>query len=252
MGEAIRHDVKPESELVVAARPDLDPRRGRSLGLAHESEAEHVLKRHEPIASVGQEGADRGVGEVGKLDLHGGAAGGKGALDLVQRGHARHTAEAEPRDLVERRALLGEGRHAAGNRDHEARRAYLATIRGLAGAGDELRLDALDALGQGGVAEERRSVKVHAQNLAPKLVREPNTLQLPLDGRRFDPRAPRALHDLADHTRDCASAHRHQQLPPSPLPLLLSERTDTLCGRPSRTPHRPEEDRGGRPMRRSS
>jgi hypothetical protein len=138
----------------LAARPDLDPGRGHSLGLAVEGEAEHVLERHEPIASFGQEGADRGVGEVAELDLHGGAAGGEGALDLVERGGARHTAEAEPRDLVERRALLGEARHPAGNRDPAARRICPATAGGLAGLGDELRLDALDALGQGSVAEE--------------------------------------------------------------------------------------------------
>jgi hypothetical protein len=130
-----------------------------------EGKAEHVFKRDEPIASTGQKGADRGVDEVGELDLHGSAAGGEGPLDFVEGGRARHAAEAEPRDLVERRALFGKAGHAAGERDHEARRICPATAGGLTGLGDELRLDPLDALGQGGVAEEGQSVGVHAQSL---------------------------------------------------------------------------------------
>src|SRR5438477_52200 len=73
------------------------------------------------------------------------------------RSRARHTVEAEPRDLVERRALLREGCEAAGNRDREPRRVCRATVRGLAGPADQLRLDALDSLRQGGVAEEGQS-----------------------------------------------------------------------------------------------
>jgi len=90
---------------------------------------------------------------VGELDLHWGAAGGEGPLDLLEGGRARHAAEAEPRDLVERRALFGKACHAVGNRDREARRAYPAAAGGLAGPGDELRLDPLDALGHGSAAE---------------------------------------------------------------------------------------------------
>ena len=166
VGDAISHDVEPGVELLVAARPDLDPGWRDPLGLAGQSTAEHVLERCEPIASFGQDGADRGVGEVGELDLHGGAAGGEGPLDLIQGGRARHAAEAEPRDLVERRALLGKARDAAGDRDHETRRAGPATAGGLAALGDELRLDPLDALGQGGVAEQGQPAGVHAQSLA--------------------------------------------------------------------------------------
>ena len=134
--------------------------------LAVQRTAEHVLERLEPVAPLGQQGADRGVGEVGELDLHGGAAGGEGPLDLVEGGRARHAAEAEPRDLVERRARLGEARDAAGDGDHETRRVGPAAAGGLAGLGDELRLDPLDALGQGGVAEQRQPAGVHAQSLA--------------------------------------------------------------------------------------
>ena len=60
------------------------------LGLAFDGEAEHVLERHEPIAAFGQDGADRGVGEVGEFHLHWGAAGGEGALHVVERARARH------------------------------------------------------------------------------------------------------------------------------------------------------------------
>jgi hypothetical protein len=111
-------------------------------------------------------GADRRVGEVGKLDLHGGAAGGEGPLDLVEGGRARHAAEAEPRDLVERRALFGKARHAAGNRDHEACRVCPATACSIAGLGDELRLAPLDALSQGDVAKQGQSTGIHAHSLA--------------------------------------------------------------------------------------
>jgi hypothetical protein len=89
VGDAICHHVEPGSELGVAARPDLNTGWDRSLGVALEGKPEHVLERDEPIAALGQQGADHGVGEVRELDLHGGAAGG--ALDLVERGRARHT-----------------------------------------------------------------------------------------------------------------------------------------------------------------
>jgi hypothetical protein len=58
---------------------------------------------------------------VREFDLHGGAAGGEGPLDLAEGARARHAAEAQPGDLVERRALLSKARHAAGQGQHEAR-----------------------------------------------------------------------------------------------------------------------------------
>jgi len=165
VGEAVCHDVEPRFELVVTAAPDLDPGWRDSLGLVLQGKAEHVFKRCEPIASFGQQGADRGVGEVREFDLHGGAAGGEGPLDLVKVGRARHAAEAEPRDLVQWRARFGKARYTAGDRNHEARGVCPATVGGLAALGDELRLDPLDALGQGGAAEEGQSVGVDAQRL---------------------------------------------------------------------------------------
>jgi hypothetical protein len=113
-----------------------------------------------------QEGTDRGVGQVGELDLHRGAAGGEGPLDLVKGGRARHAAEAEPGDLVERRALLGKARHPTGDRDHQARGAR-PTAGCLAGPGDELRLGPLNALSQGDVAEQGHPDGAHAPSLAP-------------------------------------------------------------------------------------
>jgi hypothetical protein len=153
---AFDHHVDPGSEFLLAAGPDLDPGRGDRLGRAGEGQAEDVLKRFQPVAPPGQQGADRGVGEVGQLDLHRGAAGGEGPLDAVQVGRTGQAAEAEPGDLVERRAGLGEARHAAGQRDHEACRVGPAAACRVAGLGDQLRLGLLDAPGQGGVAEQRQ------------------------------------------------------------------------------------------------
>src|SRR5260370_306767 len=75
------------------------------------------------IARRVRQGAAGGVGEVGRFELHGGAAGRDGSRDLLEGGRARHAAEPEPGDLVDGRAVSGETRHAAGNRDHEACRA---------------------------------------------------------------------------------------------------------------------------------
>ena len=112
--------VEPGVELVVAAAADLDAGRRDALRLARERAAQHVLERLEPVAAVGEQGADRGVGEVRELDLDRGAAGGEGPLDLVELGRVRDAVEAEPGDLVERRVRLGEARDPAGDGDQEA------------------------------------------------------------------------------------------------------------------------------------
>jgi hypothetical protein len=104
---------------------------------------------------------------VGQLDLHGGAEGGERPFELVEGGRARHAAEAEPGDLVERRALFGKARHTTRHREHETRRVSPATAGGLAGLGDELRLGPLDAPGHAGVAEQRQPAGDHAPSLAP-------------------------------------------------------------------------------------
>jgi hypothetical protein len=139
MRDGLGHDVEPRVELVVPTAADLDPCRRDPLGHTGEAEAEHVVERFEPVTPSGQQGADRRVDEMGELDLHGGAADGEGPLDLVEVGRTRDATEAEARDLVERRTLLGEARHAAGNRDHEAHRVTPSAARGLAAPGDELR-----------------------------------------------------------------------------------------------------------------
>jgi hypothetical protein len=107
----------------------------------------------------------RCAGAVGELDLHRGAAGGEGPLDLVEGGRARRSAKSEPGDLVERRVLLGEAGHAARDRDHEARPVRPPAAGGLAGPGDELRLNPFDAPGQGSVAEEGQPASAHAPSL---------------------------------------------------------------------------------------
>jgi hypothetical protein len=161
MEAGIHHDVEPGFEFVVAARPDVDPGWRDSLGFTREGKAEHVLERDKPVAPPRQEGADRGVGQVGELDLHRSAAGGEGSLDLLEGGGIRHAAEAEPGDLVERRALFGEARHYSGDREPEARRGRHATTRGFAGRGDELCLGPLDTPGQGDVTEQGQPAGAH-------------------------------------------------------------------------------------------
>ena len=164
MDGALGHDVKPGLELLLTARPDLDPRWHHPLGFTREGAAEHVFERFEPVTSPGQQGADRGVGQMGQLDLHGGTAVGEGLLDFIESGRIRHAAEAEPCDLVVRRTLPGETRHTARDRDHEARRARPAA-GGLAALGDELRLHPLDAPGQGGIAEQGHPPGVHMRRV---------------------------------------------------------------------------------------
>ena len=159
-------DVEPSLELLLATRPDLDPRWRDPLWLAPQDQAEHVIKQDEPIAPSGQQGTNRGIGKVGQFDLHRRAQGGVGPFDLIPRRRARHAAEAEPRDLVVRRARLGEARHATGNGYHKAGTVCPATVRCLAGLGNELRLRPLDAPGHGGVTEQRQSAGIHAQSLA--------------------------------------------------------------------------------------
>ena len=97
---ALGHDVKRGLELLLTARPDLDPRWHHPLGSTREGAAKHVLERFEPGAPPGQHGADRGAGQMGQLDLHRGTAGGEGLLDFIESGRIRHAAETEPRDLV--------------------------------------------------------------------------------------------------------------------------------------------------------
>src|SRR6266700_3555068 len=157
---ALGHDVKPGLELLLTARPDLDPRWHHPLGFTREGTAKHVFERFEPITPPGQQGADRGVGQMGELDLHGRPAVGEGLLDFIESGRIRHAAEAESRDLVVRRTLPGEARHTTRNRDHKARRACPAA-GGLAALGDELNLYPFDAPGQGGIAEQRRPPGAH-------------------------------------------------------------------------------------------
>jgi hypothetical protein len=118
---------------------------------------------------------------------------------------------------------------------HEAGRGCPATLRGLAGLGDELRLDALDALRQGGVAEEGQSVAVHAQNLAPELLRgsrQPRLLsiagRLTRVGRRTLLHLPRSGARLCSppsttagpcHRRCCLARHQAAPLTLRVLPV---------------------------------
>jgi hypothetical protein len=158
VGDAVGHDVEPTLELVAAASSDHDPGWGRSLVVAVEGEAEHVLERLEPEAALSEQDAGGRFAEVGELDLDAGAAGGERRLDLVQVGHARHAGEADPGDLVERRARLGEAHHSAGERTH------VTVGGGRAAAGHELCLGAFDPLGERGVAEQGHAVSLHVRD----------------------------------------------------------------------------------------
>jgi hypothetical protein len=160
VGEAMHDDVQPLLELLLAAWPGLDPRWGDPLRLAPKGQAEDVVKQHEPIAPPGQHGANRGIGEVGQFDLHRRAYSGVGPLDPFPRRRARHTAEAEPRDLVVRRARSSEARHATRDGQHKGR--VICPAAGcLASLGNELRLRPLDALSQGGVAKQGQPARNH-------------------------------------------------------------------------------------------
>jgi hypothetical protein len=100
MEAGLHHDVEPGSELIVAARPDLDPRWCDAPVPAGEGPAEDVLERYEPVAPSGQELAERGVGQVGEPDLHGGAAGGEGPLNPAELGQAGHAPKPSPATLL--------------------------------------------------------------------------------------------------------------------------------------------------------
>ena len=126
---AVGLHVEPVVDLLVAAGADLEAGCGEWLGLGVEREAEHVLERREVVAAFGQQLADGGVGDVRELDLHGGADGAEGLLDLVEGGRVRDAVEAEPGDLVERGVGSGVGRVPAGDRQRE--RARAASLGGL-------------------------------------------------------------------------------------------------------------------------
>src|SRR5215207_6600108 len=96
-----------------------------------------------------------------ELDLHRSTAIPERPLDLVESGHTRHATEAEPRDLVERRTLLGKTRHTTGNGNHETCAVCAATMGGLTGLCDQLCLDPLDTLSQRGIAEQGQPIAVH-------------------------------------------------------------------------------------------
>ena len=163
MNGALGHDVKPRLGLLLATRPDLDPRWHDPLRFTGEGAAKHVLERFEPVAPPRQQVADGGVGQVGQLDLRGGTADGECLLDFVEGGWIWHATEAESRDLVERRTLSGEARHTTRNRDDKARGTRPAA-GGLAALGDELDLDPDqgERLGDPGHVVVHRGERVHA------------------------------------------------------------------------------------------
>ncbi|HTK61570.1 MAG TPA: hypothetical protein VL595_04305 [Pseudonocardia sp.] len=85
------------------------------------------------------------------------------AFDLVERLLVRDAAEAEARDLVERRVGLGVARDPALEGNSEADGVGPPGPGGVAGRGDELSLHPLDALGQGEVAEQWPMISVHGE-----------------------------------------------------------------------------------------
>jgi hypothetical protein len=89
---------------------------------------------------------------VGQFDLGRGAVGGEHLLDLVEVGRARYAVEAEPRDLVGRRVVLGEARHPPPTKMDET---LGAAALGTFGAfGHQQCLGPLDPLGESDVAEQ--------------------------------------------------------------------------------------------------
>src|SRR5690348_10237968 len=160
-GDGIGHQLQPHLELVVAARADLDTVRNDHVVVVGEGEAEHVLERLEPVATIGEHGCDVRVGQVWEFDLHGRVDGRIGALDLVELSRGRHSAEADPDHLVVRRVVVGEARQPAGYGDDKTSSVRLASMRGQGRGFDELSLDALDSRGQVGIAEQRQTSVAH-------------------------------------------------------------------------------------------
>jgi hypothetical protein len=227
VGDAIHHDVEPGFQLVVAARPDLNLRWHQSLALALEGKAEHVLERHEPIASLGQQGADRGVGVVRELYLHGGAAGGEGALDLVERGRARLTAEAEPATLVNGEPssakiaappAIGITKPAASLLRRSAASLALAMSSASTRSMRSARAVSQKSGKRSGSCAER----------SPRATTGTEMAAAALDRRPLDPRG--SLHPAPPdrtHALDCGSAQRRQA-------RLAPQRTCRLTSRPIR------------------
>jgi hypothetical protein len=154
VGEASDHYVKPGRKLVVPAAPDLDPGGRDLLGRLSNRDAEHVLERHEPVAARCQLRTDLWVRQIRELYLHSSAARAEATLDLLKLGLRRHPIEAQPGDLVERRVLVGEAGHTAGQRHRETGRRRAAPARRLAASGNERGLGAFDPPRQRGVAEQ--------------------------------------------------------------------------------------------------
>jgi hypothetical protein len=173
VSEAFDYDAEPGFGLPCTTPAYLDPRWRDPHRRVGESQTEHVLERGEPVAPAGQERADCRVTEVRELDLHRSTAGSKGLLNRTQRSFGWHATEAKPGYLIERRALVGEARHAARDSGHEAGGCSPAPASCFAGRSDELRLGPLNTRRQGNVAEQGRSASGHPDSLVRTTLESP-------------------------------------------------------------------------------
>jgi hypothetical protein len=159
--EAVRDDLDPALELLLATGPDLDSFGYEAFMPSGQREAKHVLIGHEPVSALRQHGADGWISQVGQLHLHGRAQGGEFLLDFIEQGVIRYTAETEPGDLVERGRLLGERGHASHDGFQETRTPSITAMRSCAPIRDELHFGPLDSLSQAYVAKKRLSSRIH-------------------------------------------------------------------------------------------
>ncbi len=99
---------------------DLDLGQGeRRPGLV-EGSAEHVLEGLEPVAALGEQLPEAGIGEVRQLHLGRRVSSGEPRLDRVELLRRGDAVEPDPGHLVVRRAVAGVARHSADDRDQEA------------------------------------------------------------------------------------------------------------------------------------
>ena len=162
-GRRARRTPRPSWRPTCRALPARSPgRRGRSRPVAPRRPRgiARARSRTTRAGSPGRSGGRRSRGRRGA-----GARPGPGCRRRRTRARSRRVRlrpgrrEAEPRDLVERRARLGEARDAAGDRsDQDAAGGVAAPCR-RGPAGDQGHCGALDAGGQLDAAEERCPVK---------------------------------------------------------------------------------------------
>lgn len=148
------HHVEPGGELRLRALRDHDCLGRRRGPLERQAPPEHVLEVDERVPATREPRAQRGIRETGELDLDGHAALGEGALDGVELARVERAGEAEPRQLVERRARSRERGEAAADRGCEGACSGASPSCGGGAVAHEPRVGTLDPGRELGAGEE--------------------------------------------------------------------------------------------------